>query len=785
MIKILEDYFVLETSNTSYIFGIDEVKHLVHYYYGKKIDIDDNSINNLKSRREFAIGNGISYSEDKQNITMESQLLEVSFLGKGDLRNPLIDLTFEDGSSSSDFVFSNAKTRIHTKMKTLPTSYDEENKIEELVISLKDEIHQIELNIIYTPFEKENVITRRMEIINHSDKEVVINKAMSLQLDMINKDFDFISFHGSWIREMKKYVQPCVIGTILSESICGVSSSRSNPFVMLASKNANEEYGEVYAFNLVYSGNHLESVETDTYSHIRLLSGIHPYTFKYVLNKDEIFETPEGVMTYSSNGFRTMSHNMHNFVSKHIIKGEWRDVPRPILNNSWEAAYFKFDQAKIIQMAKKASKAGIELFVLDDGWFGDRNDDTKALGDWSDNKKKLPQGLKGLSKKINDLGMDFGIWVEPEMISENSLLYKKHPEWVIKNPNAPQSLGRHQMILDLSQDEVVDYLIDVLSDIFKRSNCKYVKWDMNRIFSDYFSQKLDGKHMKELSHRYYIGFYRLMEELTSRFPYILFEGCASGGNRFDLGILSYFPQIWASDNSDARGRMEIQEGYSYGYPLSTLGCHVSDIPNHQTLRKCSLYTRYNVAFFGNLGYEFNFNEISKEDYKEAVRQIEEYKNYRKYLFNGDFYRIKSDDGYYHFEVVSKDKKHAAYLFFQTTNKSISEELYLDFKGLSNDTQYSIHSIDYHHNIMEFGGLVNQISPIHIKNGSGLHKLLSKFIKMNERGENIVSSGSLLNNSLLPVSNAFVGTGFNDKTRLMFDNDSRLYLVDYINEKEEI
>lgn len=777
MIKIFDDYFVLETENTSYIFGVDEAKHLIHYYYGKKIELKDNEIDNLKSRREFAVGNGISYSEDKHKITMESQLLEVSFLGKGDIRNPLIDLTYEDGSSTSDFTFVKAETRTHTKMKTLPTSYDDKYKIEELVVSLIDEIHEVKIKVIYTPFYNENVITRRLEIISRSDKEIIVNKAMSLQLDMVNKDFDFISFHGSWIREMQKYVQPCIIGTISSESICGVSSSRSNPFVMLASKNANETYGEVYAFNLVYSGNHLESVETDTYSHIRFLTGIHPYTFKYILNKGDVFETPEAIMTYSSNGFTTMSHNMHNFVSKHIVRGEWRDVPRPILNNSWEAAYFKFDQAKLLQMARKASKAGIELFVLDDGWFGERNDDTKALGDWYDNKKKLPQGLKGLSKKINNLGMDFGIWVEPEMISENSKLYRDHPDWVIKNPNTTQSLGRHQMILDLSQDEVVNYLIDVFSDVFTRSNCKYVKWDMNRIFSDYFSQKLDKKHMKELSHRYYIGFYRLMEVLTSRFPHILFEGCSSGGNRFDLGILSYFPQIWASDNSDARARMDIQQGYSYGYPLSTLGCHVSDIPNHQTLRNCSLTTRYNVAFFGNLGYEFNLNEISKEDYKEVVRQIEEYKKYRNYLFNGDFYRISSKDGYYHFEVVSKDKKHAAYLYFQTTNKSINDEMFLDFKGLSNEMEYVIHSLDYHHNILDFGGLVNQISPIHIKNGSGLHKLLSKFIKMNEKGEHIFSSGSLLNNSLLPVYNAFVGTGFNEKTRLMFDNDSRLYLVD--------
>lgn len=777
MINIFDDYFVIETKNTSYIFGYDEVKHLEHYYYGKKLDIDKDVKKNLKQRQEFPIGNGIAYSEDKQHITMENQLLEVSFLGKGDIRHPLIDVTFADGSSTSDFTFVKAETRPHEKMKTLPTSYDEENKVEDLVITLKDEVGGVTLDVIYTPYEENDVITRRMEIVNDSEIDLTVNRAMSLQIDMPNNDFNFISFHGSWISEMRKYVQPCIIGTISSESICGVSSSRSNPFVMIANKNANEEYGDVYGFNLVYSGNHIESVETDVYNHVRFLTGIHPHTFAFTLKPKEKFETPEAVMTYSPTGFSKMSNNLHDFIRKHIVRGEWRDLPRPILNNSWEAAYFKVKETNLLTMAKKASKAGVELFVLDDGWFGSRHDDSQALGDWVDNKKKLPHGLFGLSQKIHNMGMKFGIWVEPEMINEKSDLYKLHPDWVIKDPNRKQSLGRHQMILDLSQDEVVDWLIKTMSDVFTRSNCDYVKWDMNRIFSDYFSPKLEPKKMKELSHRYYMGFYRLMDNLTRSFPHILFEGCASGGNRFDLGMLCYFPQIWASDNTDAKSRVDIQEGYSYGYPLSTLGCHVSDIPNHQTLRNCSIQTRYNVAFFGSLGYEFNMNEISKQEYIDVKREIEEYKKYREFLFNGDFYRIKNEDGYHHWEVVSKDKKHAAYMFFQEEIKVTKPQLNLHFKGLDEMMDYHIHSMSFSHSIMKFGGLVNQIAPIHVKNGSALHRFLARVIKMNANGEKINAKGDLLNASGLPVSSAFVGTGFNDKTRLMSDFDSRLYLVD--------
>ena len=394
MILVNNNVFELHTKNTSYVFYVNDIDHLEHLHYGSRIEVNDDAIKSLKARSEFVIGNAISYSEDKQNKCLETMLLEVSSMGNGDIRNPSIDIQLKNGCRDLDFIFDSYEIRKHTEMKTLPTSHTNKEDIEELVVSLLDKENNIRLNIIFSVYEENDVISRRMEVINLNEEEIKILKAMSLHLDLIIKDYKLISFHGGWAREMKRYDQPCVIGTISSESVCGVTSSRSNPFIMLGNQNVTEEFGEVYGFNLVYSGNHLESVETDTFNHIRVMSGINPRKFDYSLKKDEVFETPEGIMTYSSSGLRKLSHNMHDFVRNHIVRGAFQDLPRPVLNNSWEAAYFSFNERKLLKMAKKASEAGMELFVIDDGWFGVRNNDLQGLGDWYVNKKKLPGGLE-------------------------------------------------------------------------------------------------------------------------------------------------------------------------------------------------------------------------------------------------------------------------------------------------------------------------------------------------------------------------------------------------------
>lgn len=779
MILVNNNVFELHTKNTSYVFYVNDINHLEHLHYGSRIEVNDDAIKSLKARSEFVIGNAISYSEDKQNKCLETMLLEVSSMGNGDIRNPSIDIQLKNGCRDLDFIFDSYEIRKHTEMKTLPTSHTNKEDIEELVVSLLDKENNIRLNIIFSVYEENDVISRRMEVINLNEEEIKILKAMSLHLDLINKDYKLISFHGGWAREMKRYDQPCVIGTISSESVCGVTSSRSNPFIMLGNQNVTEEFGEVYGFNLVYSGNHLESVETDTFNHIRVMSGINPRKFDYSLKKDEVFETPEGIMTYSSSGLRKLSHNMHDFVRNHIVRGAYQDLPRPVLNNSWEAAYFSFNERKLLKMAKKASEAGMELFVLDDGWFGVRNNDLQGLGDWYVNKKKLPGGLERLSKKINKLGLDFGIWVEPEMVNEKSNLFKQHPEWVIKTPHRKQSLGRHQYMLDLSNQEVVDYLFDAMKDVFTRSRCKYVKWDMNRILSEYYTPSLEADKMNELCHRYYIGLYQLMDRLVKEFPNVLFEGCSGGGNRFDLGILSYMPQIWASDNSDAMSRVYIQKGYSYGYPLSTLGCHVSDIPNHQTLRTPSIDTRYNVASMGLLGYECNLAEMTKEERKDIKRQVEEYKTRRKYFLNSDYYRYDPKEGVHIFSEVSKNQEHACVvLFYERADVGHMRDI-LPLEGLNKDYTYKVTSRGYAHNIKHFGGLVNQVSPIHIKNNSFLHNLISKIIKMKEKGEDAIVKGDVLMSKGYEVYQSFNGTGWSDNTKLVKDGESRIYFFDRI------
>ena len=424
-------------------------------------------------------------------------------------------------------------------------------------------------------------------------------------MDMAEIDLTMHTFNGAWAREMGRYDTPVKSGKHINASFTGTSSSRANPFVMFSRPGCTEEYGECFGFNLIYSGNHYEAAEVNGFGKTRITIGINPENFEYMLNPNEDFESPEAVMTFSDKGFNKMSQNMHYFVREHIVRGEWKYKARPVLLNSWEANYFDINEDKLVNLGKAAKDVGIEMLVMDDGWFGERDDDTTSLGDWDVNPKKLPDGLKGICDKINDIGLDFGIWVEPEMVNVKSRLYEAHPDWAMGVPGKPHTEGRSQRILDLTNTEVQNFIIEKMTQVFTSANIAYVKWDMNRIFSDYYAPGLPADRQGEIAHRYYIGLYRVMKELTNRFPHILFEGCSSGGNRFDLGTLCYFPQIWASDNTDALSRADIQNGYSYGYPMSTVSAHVSACPNHQTHRVTPLNTRFNVAAFGVFGYECN------------------------------------------------------------------------------------------------------------------------------------------------------------------------------------
>jgi alpha-galactosidase len=473
---------------------------------------------------------------------------------------------------------------------------------------------------------------------------------------------------------------------------------------------------------------------------------------------------------------------MHEFIRKHIVRGEWRDKERPVLLNSWEANYFKFNESKLLKQAKAAKEAGIELFVLDDGWFGKRNDDTTSLGDWYENREKLTNGLNGLADKINAMGLDFGIWVEPEMVNEISDLYVAHPDWAVKVPGRDHSLGRNQMFLDLTREEVCSYLIEELTRVFSSANITYVKWDMNRIFSDYYSTSLPAERQQEFGHRYILGLYRILAVLTERFPKILFESCASGGNRFDLGMLCYIPQTWASDNTDAICRAAIQNGYSYGYPMSVIGAHVSSCPNHQTLRNTSLETRFEVAAFGLLGYECNLADLSMEDKKLVEEQITFYKKYRKGLQFGDFYRIKNGEGgIYQWITVDQEKETAFGLFLQKEARANYSYGCFKTKGLAPQKCYHMTNRQHIFNIKEFGDLINMISPIHIKKDSITHNIIALIKKMPGEVEDCKALGEVFQYGGVKLKQGFAGTGYNDDTRLFQDYASRFYIWEAVDE----
>ena len=781
MIRQNGNLFLLDTANTTYAFFRHPSGHLEHLYYGQKIRLDsEEDATVLIEKRGCLPGNAVAYSPDYPALGLEDICLEMSSHGKGDIREPFIEVTHADGSYTSDFLFEKAEiTSGKAPFATLPGSYEENGNVEELTISLKDKQYDLTLELHYFVFEEYDVISRSAKLINTSQDAITLERLMSLQLDFSRADWTFTTFHGAWAREMQKHEMPVGMCKLVNESYCGCSSNRANPFVMLSKKDTSETRGECYGFNLIYSGNHYEAVETNAFDKMRLVTGINPRSFQFHLAPGDAFEAPEAVMTYSNDGYNGMSQNMHAFVRNCIVRGVWKKKARPVLLNSWEASYFNINEHKLLGLAKAGKEAGIELFVMDDGWFGTRDDDTQALGDWFHNPKKLPNGVAGLAKKINDLGLDFGIWVEPEMINTNSDLYRAHPEWVMEIPGKPHSESRNQRILDFANPEVVDYMTECMSKVFSSGNIAYVKWDMNRIFSDYYSQYLPASRQKEVAHRYMMGLYRMLESLMARFPEILFEGCASGGNRFDLGMLCYFPQIWASDDSDAIYRVDAQTGYSYGYPMSTVTAHVSDCPNHQTLRVTPLHTRFQVAAFGVLGYECHLGEMSREEVKEIKEQIALYKKWRDVLQYGTFYRGRSGDNIYEWTCVSPDKKKAVGMVLQvlvTPNSSF--ETYLP-QGLKPDSKYHFTNRALEFNLKEFGSLINHIAPIHIKKDSLLHNAASAFIKMKGEKEDCIATGAVLMNGSVKLKQAFGATGYADDIRFFKDFASRMYFMEEI------
>ena len=767
--------FVLDTPKSSYALRILPTGQPEHLYYGPRIPIERPSdFDALAEKHAFPPGNTIVYDQEHKEYSLEDLCLEFSALGKGDQREPFLEIGFADGSRSPDFTYLSAEiTDTPPELGELPAAYSEEGKVEHLILRFRENAEDLLLELHYCIYGES--ICRHAVLLNQGETAVELDRLLSLQLDLPASGLAVTVFHGAWIREMQRSTVILPAGMFVMESRAGTSSSYMNPFFLLHDPAATERFGECIGFNLIYSGNHYEAVEVSPYGKTRVVSGINPQGFRYSLAPHERFVTPQAVFCRSDRGFNGISEESHFFVREHVIRGRWKHKLRPVLLNSWEACYFNISERRLLSLARSAKKLGVELFVMDDGWFGERNDDSCSLGDWEANRKKLPGGVERLSARIHALGLDFGIWVEPEMVNVSSRLYEQHPDWAMAAPGRSHSEGRNQRILDLANPAVQDHLIQTLTGLLEGSSIQYVKWDFNRTFSDACSPFLPPEQQGETAHRYVLGLYRVMRTLTERFPEVLFEGCASGGNRFDLGILSYFPQIWGSDNSDALCRTRIQEGYSFGYPLSTVSAHVSASPNHQTLRDTPLNSRFNVAAFGVLGYECDVRDLSSRQRREIIRQIELYKKWRDVLQNGRFYRGRSGN-LHEWTCVSQDKKRAVGMLFQELSEpGLAYECYYPL-GLEPDRRYRFYSLEQKVSVMRFGSLINTLTKIHVRPGSFLHQLIDRLIQQPGETENICAAGSLLMTGV-KLKPGFAGTGYHDQVRFWADCSSRLYLME--------
>lgn len=750
----------LDTKNTSYIFSLTDSGHLEHLHYGLKLGTFDPDL--LREKMPYPTGILL----DQYNpIALEDLPLEFSTYGKGDLREAMIEVETADHNRVSDFRYVEDKEISDDVSSCLPSAQAADRILE---IETSDMFSGLTLFLTYRVFAEADVIVRSCRLRNDSDQTVDVHRLLSAQLDLNRNDLVWRTFDGHWGREREVHEKELNAGILINDSKSGNSSNRHNPLVILREKHSDDRQGECYGMNLIYSGNHATIGEVNAFGKSHIVWGINPHSFTYPLLPSESLESPQAVLTYSDHGINELSRHFHLFINQHLIPAQWRARTRPVLINSWEATYFNFNEAKLLKLAKTASETGIELFVLDDGWFSNRNDDSSSLGDWDVNLKKLPGGMKRLSEKIHALEMQFGLWVEPEMVSPDSDLYRAHPGWAITIPGRIPSMGRNQLVLDLAQTDVQDHLITTFKKVFSSAQIEYVKWDMNRNISDLG----DGSHC----HRYLLGLYRVLETLTETFPEILFESCASGGNRFDLGMLAYMPQTWTSDNTDALCRVHIQDATSQGYPLSTMSAHVSAVPNHQTQRLSPLETRFQVACFGVLGYELNLNELSGESLDAIKKQIQFYKQYRELFQFGMFYRCSPghQTNLTDWMVVSPDKTSGILMHFQDRAIANPMTQIILPVGLDEDTLYDFSNRPFDIDIGMFGDLINMVSPIRIRPDSLLHKAVRSFKVLHTEVEHGQADGRSLMRGGIKLKQSNVG-GFNEETRIFPDGASRIYL----------
>lgn len=683
--------FHLYNDQISYILTVLPDGQLGNLYYGKRIrhkeDFSYLLEGGLRSLAVYSRENDYFYSPQYTRM-------EYPTAGKGDFREPAFLISRENGSRIVSLVYQSHRIyQGKSKLKKLPAVYVEsEEEAETLELTMKDSVSGLTCILKYSIFKEYPVLTRSVEFVNDGEQKVRLHRVFSASVDLPDAEYDMIQLSGAWARERSVVTRRLATGIQGINSRRGISSAEQNPFLALKRTGADETQGEVYGFSLVYSGNHVEQAEVDTCNMTRVQIGIHPEGFTWPLLPGESFQSPEAVMVYSDSGLNGMSQTYHRLYRSRLVRGIWRDKERPILINNWEATGAAFTQNQILSIAKAGKELGMELFVLDDGWFGNREDDKTGLGDWFvTNHNKLPEGIEGLARKIEKMGMLFGLWFEPEMVNMDSDLYRKHPDWILSDPESKPSPSRNQYILDFTRKEVTDYIYEMMEKVLASAPISYVKWDMNRYMTDCYSRTKAPEEQGKVMHEYILGVYSLYERLTSRFPEILFESCSSGGARFDPGMLYYAPQTWTSDDTDAMERVKIQYGTSYVYPLSSMGAHVSEVPNQQVGRVTSLETRGNVAQFGMFGYELDLGKLT-EDEKTLVRQQVEFaKKHRSLMMKGDFYRLRSpfSNNDSAWMTVSEDKKEALVGFYRMSGQPNDPWIRLRLAGLDEEMDYQV------------------------------------------------------------------------------------------------
>jgi alpha-galactosidase len=686
--------FHLQARKSSYVMQLVKSKYLAHVHWGgqvRGVHLGGQLV--IRQRCSF------SPSTDPDDLVLSLDTLpqELPSYGSSDFRAPVYQIQTDTGTTVSELIYESHVIYIGKPvLEGLPATYAETaEEAETLEIVLSDKLIGLKAVVTYTVFRDFDAVTRSVRFVNESQRPIRLLRALSMGIDFPHGQFDTLHLAGTWARERHIVRKPLTTGATVIESRRGASSHALNPFLALVSQGADENQGEVYGFNLVYSGSFLAHAEIDPYGSTRVLMGINPFDFEWLLEPGEAFQTPEAVLVYSSEGIGGMSRTYHKLYRTRLCRGEHRDQTRPILVNNWEATYFQFDADKLEAIASEGSRLGLELFVLDDGWFGKRDNDRSSLGDWYVDRTKLPKGLPDLVSRVQRLDLKFGLWFEPEMISPDSELYRANPDWCLHVSDRRRTTARHQLVLDYSRQDVRDYIVKVLTEVLQSCPVQYVKWDMNRNMTEIGSALLPPERQRETAHRYMLGLYQVLERITSAFPHILFESCSGGGGRFDPGMLYYMPQTWTSDNTDAVERLKIQYGTSIVYPISSIGAHVSAVPNHQVKRTTPITIRGHAAMSGNFGYELDLTKLTDEEKEIVKHQVALYKEIRPLVQFGDFYRLRSpfegNDTAWMF--VSEDRSEALVAYFQVLSEPNAPLRKLRLQGLDLHTNYMLYDAD--------------------------------------------------------------------------------------------